>query len=70
MSDGINHPVGIKASPEEIYKALTETEKLAPWWTTDTKGTGAKVGDSLEFCFYGFCQKFNVKELKPEKRVA
>jgi len=44
MSYGINHQVGIKASPEEIYKALTETEKLAQWWTTDTRGSGTKVG--------------------------
>lgn len=29
MSCRINHQVGIKASPEEIYKALTETEKPA-----------------------------------------
>jgi hypothetical protein len=31
MSYGINHQVGIKASSEEIYKYLTETEKLAQW---------------------------------------
>ena len=55
MSYGINHQVGIKASPEEIYnyKYLTETEKLAQWWTTDTKGSGEKVGGTLEFRFYG-----------------
>jgi uncharacterized protein YndB with AHSA1/START domain len=35
MSSGINHQVGIKALPEEIYKALIETEKFAQWWTTD-----------------------------------
>ena len=34
MSYVVNHQVGIGASPEEIDKALTETEKLAPWWTT------------------------------------
>jgi uncharacterized protein YndB with AHSA1/START domain len=69
MSYGINHQVGIKASPEAIYKYLTETAKLAQWWTTDTRGSGAKVGDTLEFWFSGFCQKFNVKELRPGKRV-
>jgi len=70
MSYGINHQVGVKASPEEIYKHLTQTAKLAQWWTTDTRGSGAKVGDTLEFWFSGFCQKFNVKELTPGKRVA
>jgi uncharacterized protein YndB with AHSA1/START domain len=69
MSYGINHQVGIKASPEEVYSALTETEKLAQWWTTDTKGSGTKVGDTLEFHFRDFCQKFDIKELKPGKRV-
>jgi uncharacterized protein YndB with AHSA1/START domain len=71
MSHGINHQVGIKASSEAVYSALTETEKLAQWWTTDTRGSGAKVGDTLEFWFYGsFCQKFNVQELDSGKRVA
>jgi hypothetical protein len=40
MSYGINEQVGVKASPEEIYKVSTETEKLALWWTTDTRGSG------------------------------
>jgi uncharacterized protein YndB with AHSA1/START domain len=44
MSSGINHQVGVKASPEDVYKALTETQNLAQWWTTDTRGSGAKVG--------------------------
>ena len=70
MNCAINHQVGIKASPEQICKALTETEKLAQWWTTDTRGSGAKVGDTLEFWFGRFCQKFNIKELKAGKRVA
>jgi uncharacterized protein YndB with AHSA1/START domain len=71
MSYGINHQVGIKATPEDIYKALTETEKLAQWWTIDTRGSGTTVGDTLEFWFNkaSFCQKFNVKELEPGKRV-
>lgn len=66
---GINHQVGIKASLEETYKALTQTEILAKWWTTDTRGSGANVGDTLEFWFNSFCQKFDVKELQPAKRV-
>jgi hypothetical protein len=48
MSWGVNHQVGIKASPEEIYKALTETEKLAQRRTTDARGSSAKFGDTLE----------------------
>ena len=69
MSYGINHQVGLKASPDEVYKASTETEKLAQWWTTDTRGNGARVGDTLEFRFSGSCQRFIVQELEPGKRV-
>ena len=69
MSYGINHQIGIKASPDEIFKTLTEVDRLALWWTTDTRGAGAKVGDTLEFWFRDFCQKFQVAELTPGKRV-
>jgi hypothetical protein len=54
MSSDINHQLGIKASPDEIYPYLIETAKLAQWWTTDTRGSGANVGDTLEFWFDGF----------------
>jgi len=52
MSYGINHQVGIKASTEEIYKYLTETEKLAQWCTTDTRGNGDKVGIYFIFAIW------------------
>jgi uncharacterized protein YndB with AHSA1/START domain len=70
MSYEINHQIGVKASPEEIYKTLTEPKKLAQWWTSDTRSSGTKVGDTLEFRFGEFCQKFKVKALKPGKLVA
>jgi Activator of Hsp90 ATPase homolog 1-like protein len=70
MSYGINHQVGVKAPPEEIYTYLTENAKLAQWRTTETRGSGAKVGDTLEFWFPGgICQKFDVKGLEPGKRI-
>lgn len=65
----IHHEVGIKASAEAVYQALTDTEKLAGWWTTDTRGRGSKVGDVLEFWFGDFCQKFEVVELEPGRLV-
>jgi uncharacterized protein YndB with AHSA1/START domain len=34
----ILHRVGIKASPDEVYKALATPEGVAGWWTTDTTG--------------------------------
>jgi len=68
-SSGINHQVGIKAAPAAIYRALTETSALAQWWTTDTRGSGRRVGDTLEFWFGTSCQKFTVSALDPDKRV-
>jgi len=70
MSYGINHQVGIKASPDDIYRALTETKALAKWWTTDTRSSGERVGDTIEFWFGSFCQKFTVAALEPGRRVA
>lgn len=65
----ILHEVGIKASPETVYQALTDHRKLAGWWTSDTRGGGAEVGDVLEFWFGDFCQKFEVVELRPGRLV-
>ena len=69
----ILHRVGIKSSPDEVYKALTTREGLAGWWTHDTQGEG-KVGGSLKFRFTvggteigGFDMK--VLELQPARRV-
>ena len=63
------HEVGIKASPKAVYQALTDTNKLAGWWTSDTRGSGSKVGGVLEFWFGDFCHKFEVVELQPDKLV-
>jgi uncharacterized protein YndB with AHSA1/START domain len=65
----ILHEVGIKASPKAVYKALTDTTKLAGWWTSDTRGYGSKVGGVLEFWFGDSCHKFEVVELQPGKLV-
>ncbi len=36
----IHHRIGIKASAERIYQALTTNEGLASWWTNDVTGAG------------------------------
>lgn len=46
----ILHRIGIKASSEKVYAALTEQEGLAGWWTKNTNAT-PKVGAILEFRF-------------------
>ncbi len=68
----ILHKVGIKSSPDAVYKALTTREGLAAWWTNDSQGEG-KVGGVLQFRFRlkdsegGMDMK--VLELHPAKRV-
>ena len=69
----ILHRVGIKSSPDAVYKALATREGLAAWWTNDTQGKST-VGGMLQFRFSsggaeigGFDMK--VLELDPAKRV-
>jgi uncharacterized protein YndB with AHSA1/START domain len=49
MSD-ILHRIGITASPDDVYAALTTIGGLAGWWTEDTKGDDA-VGGVIRFRF-------------------
>ena len=42
----ILHRVGVKASPDKVYRALATPEGIAGWWTTNTKGD-RKVGGML-----------------------
>ena len=42
----ILHRIGIKASLEDVYKALATREGVAGWWTNDTQGE-SKVGGTL-----------------------
>jgi len=69
----ILHRVGIKASSEEVYKALATRDGLASWWTTNTQGE-SKLGGVIKFRFSadgrdigGFDMK--VLELQPAARV-
>ena len=65
----ILHRVGVEATPDRVFEALTTTAGLAGWWTTDTHGDG-DVGGVLQFRFGekgGF--DMNVRELDPGKHV-
>ena len=69
----ILHRVGIKSSPDALYKALATREGLASWWTNDTQGE-SNVGGVIQFRFSldgselgGFDMK--VLELQPGKLV-
>ena len=64
----ILHRVGVQASPDQVYEALTTTEGLAGWWTTDTQGDG-HVGGVLRFRFGAGGFDMNVVELDHGKHV-
>ena len=63
----ILHRVGITATPEKVYEALTTVDGLAGWWTTDTSGDS---DSTLKFRF-GEVGGFDMKvlDLQPGKRV-
>jgi len=65
----ILHKVGVKSSPAAVYEALTALDRLAGWWTTDTKGGGDRVGDVIAFRFDAGAVDMKVVELTPGKRV-
>ena len=72
MTD-ILHRVGIKASTDEVYTALSTRDGLAGWWTDNTQGDSS-VGGALKFRFSGHGQdiggfEMKVLELDPAKRV-
>jgi uncharacterized protein YndB with AHSA1/START domain len=65
----ILHRVGIKAPVAQVYAALTTAERLAGWWTTDTRGDGDDVGGTLRFRFGAGGFGMKVLELDPDARV-
>lgn len=58
----ISHRVGIKASAEDVYHALTTNEGIMTWWTNDVSGAG-DVGAIIKFRFNGGGPDFKVTEL-------
>jgi uncharacterized protein YndB with AHSA1/START domain len=69
MAD-ILHELTIATTPEQVYKAVTEQNGLASWWTKRTTAQ-PKEGTTAEFGFYGgqFTMKFQVTKLEPAKKV-
>ncbi len=60
----ILHRVGIKASPGEVYKALSTVEGLRRWWITETAGDPRRGG----VIRFGFTD-MKVVESTPGKKV-
>ena len=67
MAD-ILHRVGIKASLDDVHRALTTREGLAAWWTNNTQGE-SRVGGVLQFRFGAGGFDMKVLELHPATRV-
>lgn len=65
----ILHRVGIRSSPNDVYKALTTIDGLSAWWTHTMQGE-SKVGGVIHFRFgdRGFFD-MKVLELDPGRRV-
>ena len=60
----ILHRVGIKSTPQKVFKALSTTNGLSHWWIVGTKGN-PKQGGIIDFEF----AKMRVVESKPSKVV-
>ena len=69
----ILHRVGIKASLDDVYKALATPQGVAGWWTTETTGDN-KAGGMITFRFTDHGRELGVfdmtiLELHPNTRV-
>ncbi len=65
----IKHFLIIKASPEKVYRAITEQEGLASWWTRETIAK-PQVGSVAEFKFGNqYHNKMRIIRLEPYKIV-
>ena len=64
----MHHRIGINASVEAVYAALTTDEGLTKWWTNDVSGAG-EVGSTIKFRFNGGGPDFTVSYLIPNKTV-
>lgn len=70
----IIHRVGINATPDKVYEALSTIKGISGWWTKETTGT-SEVGKSIFVKFYSLQgneiggMTMEVKNLEPEKEV-
>jgi uncharacterized protein YndB with AHSA1/START domain len=69
MAD-LHHEIEIEAPPEKVYEAITTTEGLRGWWTSDSVAE-ATVGSVAEFGFFnrGTVFRMQIDKLRPRKRV-
>ncbi len=65
----IIHRIGTtKATPEQVYAAISTIDGLTSWWTTNINGE-SKKGGILQFRFSKGGPDFEVIHMEPMKRV-
>lgn len=67
MAD-IKMKLTIKAAPGKVYDAISTQEGIASWWCKDTIAK-PEIGFMNVFTFGTIRNEFEVKDLKPGKRV-
>jgi uncharacterized protein YndB with AHSA1/START domain len=69
MAD-ILHRIGVeKASPQQVYDALTTVDGLSGWWTEQTSGKPSDIGGVIEFLFGPGGFDMEVTALDPGRHV-
>src|SRR6202022_1066635 len=68
MAAPLVHQVNVKATPEQIYAAVSTANGLGAFWTSDSQAE-SRVGSIATFGFGGPTQRMRIDELKPGKRV-
>ena len=66
----LHHEIEIEAPPAEVYEALTTSEGLRGWWTSDSQAEPT-VGSVAEFGFFNRQTIFRMQidKLRPRKRI-
>ena len=62
------HQITINATPEKVFEAITTTEGIKSWWSTDAKAE-PQLGSITEVAFYNRQAVFQlqVDEIEPGK---
>src|SRR6266516_3938610 len=68
MAAPLVHQVNVKATPDQIYEAVSTVKGLAAFWTSESQAE-PRVGSIATFGFGGPSQRMRVDELNPRKRV-
>ncbi|MBO9681247.1 MAG: SRPBCC domain-containing protein [Flavisolibacter sp.] len=70
----IIHRIGIRSTPDKVYKAVSTVEGVSNWWTEEVEGD-SEVGGKIHFTFRTTTgdikgqMRMEVKELIPQQRV-